>query len=476
MKKLRAALLVGIALAAAPAALAEDLRGALVSAYNTNPQLQAARAQQRALDETVPIERADALPSASASATHTEVPDKTDLLGPNRILQGSVSASVPIYAGGGIRNSIRAAETRVEAGQADLRGTESAIFSQVVAAYTGVLLNQSIVGLNRKNVEVLTVNLRATRDRFEIGDLTRTDVAQSEARLALARGDAQSAEADLITAREQFIQVVGKVPVDLQAPPPLPGLPENVADAERVALDSNPDLIAARERSKASGFDIDAAGASRLPRVEVFTGASMTDYYGTLAGGSAAVSQKNGGVTAGVRASIPLFQGGRPAALKRQAQARSAATLENEIAAEREVIAQLRSAYSSWRAANQIIVSTQSAVDAAALSLEGVRAENSVGNRTILDILDAEQELLRARVRLVTAQRGAYVAGFTLLAAMGKAEARDLALDGGTLYDPQANYDRVRGKIFDWDDDRDPAAQSTRTVDTPTQDGSIPAQ
>ena len=210
--------------------------------------------------------------------------------------------------------------------------------------------------------------------------------------------------------------------------------------------------------------------------MEVFTGASMTDYYGTLAGGSAAASQKNGGVTAGVRASIPLFQGGRPAALKRQAQARAAATLESEIAAEREVIAQVRAAYSSWRAANQIVVSTQTAVDAAALSLEGVRAENSVGNRTILDILNAEQELLQARVRLVTAQRGAYVAGFTLLAAMGKAEARDLALDGGALYDPQANYDRVRGKIFDWDDDKDPAAQSTRTVDTPAQDGSIPGQ
>ena len=472
----RLALAAALAATFSAPALADDLRGALVSAYNTNPQLQAARAQQRALDETVPIEKADGRPSASISATHTEVLDHTDLFGPDRLLQGSATVGVPVYAGGGIRNSIKAAETRVEAGQADLRGAESAIFSQVVAVYTGVILNQSIVGLNRKNVEVLDVNLRATRDRFEIGDLTRTDVAQSEARLALAKGDTQQAEASLIAAREQYIQVVGKVPVALETPPPLPGLPASAEDAERVALESNPDLIAARERSKAAGFDIDAAGASRLPRVEVFTGGSYTDYYGTLNGGAATSAQRNAGVTAGVRASIPLFQGGRPAALKRQAQARAAATLESEIAAERDVIAQVRAAYSSWRAANEIIVSTQAAVDAAALSLEGVRAENSVGNRTILDILDAERELLQSRVRLVTAQRNAYVAGFTLLAAMGKAEARDLGFDGGMLYDPDVNYRRVRGKWFDWDDDRDPTAQSTRTVDTPPQDGSIPAK
>jgi outer membrane protein len=136
------------------------------------------------------------------------------------------------------------------------------------------------------------------------------------------------------------------------------------------------------------------------------------------------------------------------------------------------VIAQVRSSYASWRAANDVIISTQTAVDAAALSLEGVRAENTVGNRTILNILDAEQELLRARVQLVVARRNAYVAGFTLLAAMGKAEARDLGLDGGILYDPDVNYQRVRGKIWDWASDPDPTAQSTRTVDIPAPDGS----
>ena len=174
-----------------------------------------------------------------------------------------------------------------------------------------------------------------------------------------------------------------------------------------------------------------------------------------------------------MRATIPLFQGGLPAAQKRQAQAREGATLETEIAVERGVIAGTRAAYASWTAATEIVTSSQTAVDAATLSLEGVRAENTVGNRTILDILNAENELLNAQVQLVTARRNAYVAGFNLLAAMGKAEARDLGLDGGALYDPQTNYDRVKGAIFDWSSDPAPTARATRTVDTKAQDGSV---
>jgi outer membrane protein len=180
------------------------------------------------------------------------------------------------------------------------------------------------------------------------------------------------------------------------------------------------------------------------------------------------------GATAGLRATLPLFQGGRAGALIRQSQARQSVALENAIATERDVIATVRAAYSSWQASNEIIASTQTAVAAAELSLEGVRAEQTVGNRTILDFLDAQQELLRAQVQLVTARRNAYIAGFTLLAAMGHAEARDLGLEEfGTLYDPVANYDRVRGQIWDWSNDPNPTTESTRTVDIPAQDAEI---
>lgn len=473
---LAATLLAGAGVGGAQTALADDLREALVAAYNTNPDMLAARANQRAIDETVPIAKAAGRPSVNGTASYTEFVKKSanSFTAPDRAASAQVQLGVPVYSGGAVRNSVRAAETRVGAGQADLRGTESAIFSRVVAAYMDVIRDSAIVGLNRKNVGVLEVNLRATSDRYEIGDVTRTDVAQSNSRLALARGDLRGAEANLIASRERYIQVVGKAPVDLQAPPPLPGLPATVDEAVAVALEHNPDLLAARERSKAASFDIDVAGAGRLPTVTVFSGGDYTDYLDTLGGNSnVAFSQRQTTAQVGVRATVPIFQGGLPAARERQAQARAGVALEQEIGVERDVIAQVRSAYSSWQASREIIAMNETAVEAAALSLEGVRAENTVGNRTILNILDAEQELLRAQVQLVAARRNAYVAGFTLLAAMGRAEARDLGLDGGALYDPATNYDRVKGKWFDWATDRDPTAGATRTVDSPAQNATI---
>jgi outer membrane protein len=367
---------------------------------------------------------------------------------------------------------------RVLAGRADLRGTESSVFSQVVASYMDVIQQEAIVGLQASNVELLSVNLEATSDRFEIGDLTRTDVAQSEARLALARGDLRTAQANLVRARENFIALVGAAPDNLQAPPTLPGLPEDVAAADEIALQENPDIIAAQERARAAGFDVRVAGAARLPRVDVTSGANYSTFLGSVPSSqSAFLPDSSSGATVGVRATVPLFQGGRPAAQQRQAQARESVALENAVGTERDVIAQVRSAYSSWRASNAIIASTQAAVSAAELSLEGVRAENSVGNRTILNILDAQQELLRAQVQLVTARRNAYVAGFSLLAAMGRGEARDLGLEQyGPLYDPALNYTRVRGIIWDWQRDPQPVTQSTRTVDIPPQDADIPLQ
>ncbi|MCX7864614.1 MAG: TolC family outer membrane protein [Novosphingobium sp.] len=479
---LRCGLLAGLVLLAAidaPRASADTLEEALLAAYRSNPVLQAARAQQRATDESVPIARANGLPSIGSATSYTEFVKRgaNNFTSPERVLNSQLQLELPIYSGGSVRNALKAARTRVEAGQANLRATESSIFSAVVAAYLDVILQEAVVSLNRKLVEVLTVNLEATRDRFEIGDLTRTDVAQSQARLALAKGDTQTAEANLAAARENYIRLVGKAPGALAPPPPLPDLPQTAEEAVAIALEFNPDIIAARENTKAAHHDIDVAGASRLPSLSLYSTGAYSDYMGTLGGPVAnTFAQTEATAQIGARLSVPIFQGGRPAALRRQAQARAAAAMETEIAVERDVIAQTRAAFTSWRAAQELIESTQLAVSAAELSLEGVRAENSVGNRTILDILDAEQELLQARVRLVTARRNAYVAGFSLLAAMGKAEARDLNLDGGPLYDPATNYRRVQKKWFDWDDNPEPAALSTRTVDTPVQDGDIREQ
>ena len=473
----RLTLAAAIALTAPPA-LADDLRDALAAAYRTNPTLENARATQRAVDENVPIARAAGLPSLGGNASYTELLKSSANnggIGPDRVVDLSVTATVPVYSGGAVRNSVSAAQTRVRAGQSDLRGVETGVFAQTTAAYMDVIRDEAIVGLNRNNVQVLEVNLTATRDRYEIGDLTRTDVAQSEARLAQARSDLRAAEANLASSRESYIRLVGKPAISLQPPPPLPGMPATPEDAVASALDRNPDLLAARERSKAAGFDSRAAGAGRLPKVSLFVTGDRTDYLGSYNQSpfNPLITTRPLTAQAGVRATIPLFQGGLPAAQQRQAQARENASLETEIGTEREVIATVRTYYQQWKAAQAIIVSSQAAVDAASLGLEGVRAENSVGNRTILDILNAEQELLNAQTVLVRARRNAYVAGFNLIAAMGRATALDLGLDVGPLYDPEVNYRRVRSIIFDWQQDPAPVAHSTRTVDTPAQDGTI---
>nr|WP_188515243.1 TolC family outer membrane protein [Blastomonas aquatica] len=456
---------------------AETLRDALIAAYQTNPTLNAARAQQRAIDEGVPIALADGRPSLQAQAQYSEnfLNPANAFTAPERTFSSNLNLAVPIYSGGSARNAINAAKTRVDAGQADLRGTEASVFSNVVAAYMDVIRDEAIVGLQRQNVSVLDVNLQASSDRFEIGDLTRTDVAQSEARLAIARSDLQTAEANLIRSKETYIQLIGIAPGELEPPPPLPNLPDAPEAAVFTALDDNPDLLAARERVEAANFDVRAARGTRMPQVSLFTQGNYQNFLGTLGSSlfDADFVQQQSSAAAGVQLTVPVYQGGRPGAQIRRAQAVSGQAMEQEIEVERGIIAQVRAAYASFSASMQVIESSQTAVDSNALALEGVRAENSVGNRTVLDILDAERELLNAQVQLVTARRNAYVAGFTLLAAMGRAEARDLGLDGGTLYDPTINYERVRDKINDWDSDRNPVAQSTRTVDSATQNAAV---
>ena len=461
-------------------AQADNLREALAEAYNTNPTLEAARATQRATDETVVISRAPGLPSANITTTHIEFIQQSAnaFTAPERNLSIAPQLLVPVYSGGAVRNGVQAARNRVEAGQADLRNTESAIFSQVVAAYMDVLRTEALTALAANNVSVLRTNLEATSDRFQIGDLTITDVAQSRSRLAVAEGDLRLAEANLIAAREAYIRLIGRAPSDLEAPPPLPGLPDNVGEAIVSALENNPNLIAAKERAQAAGYDTKAAGAGRLPTVGMFVNGEYSDFFGTLGGPvSAQFAQSEKTANAGVRVTIPLFQGGLPAARQRQAGARESAALEDVIASERQIIAETRATYSNWQAANAVIKSAQAAVEAAELSLEGVRAENSIGNRTIIEVLNAEQELVAARAQLVTARRNAYVAGFNLLALMGRAEARDLNLDtGGALYDPVVNFERVHDKVWDWDRDPKAEAKSTRTVDIPAPNATIGPQ
>lgn len=469
------ALLLGSLGVIGSAAQADTLREALVKAYNSNPTLTGARAGQRANDENVPIQRARGLPGVDVSGAYTENLQRSSSSSPIRQIGGRVDLEVPIYQGGAVKNAVRAADSRIDAGQANLRGTEASVFSQVVAAYMDVLRDEAIVELNRKQVKVLSTNLQATRDRFQVGDLTRTDIAQSESRLATARSGLETAEANLIGSRERYVQVVGTPPGVLDQPPPLPNLPATTEAAVSQALDDNPDLIAAGKNVDAARYDTRAARASRLPRVSAVANKSYANFLGSLQNFIPGFNQSQVSETAGagIQLTLPLYQGGAPSAQVRQAKERNSQAIEQQIEVERSVVAQTRTAFASWRASNAVIASQETAVAATALSLEGVRAENSVGNRTILDILNAEQEYLNAQVQLVSARRNAYVAGFTLLAAMGQAEAKDLGLDGGPLYDPEVHYKKSRGNIMDWGDGPKVNAVATRTVDTPAQNPSV---
>ena len=449
----------------AGAASADTLREALVSAYNTNPTLTTQRETLKATDATVAIARAAGRPQISADVGVNRTVTQSGVLvatgkGPN--LSVGVDVSYPIFNGGSVRNSVKAAETRVAAGRATLSAVEGDVFTQAVSAYMDVIRDRAIVELNQNNVKVLETNLQATQDRFQIGDLTRTDVAQSEARLQLGRSQLAGAQGQLTASEATYRQVIGHPPGQLAPPPPLPPLPTTADEAVRIALASNPDLVATARQAMASGYDVNVARASRLPTLSVVGSGT---YVNNLARNGASGFPSTGTeTTVGLSARVPLFQGGLPAARIRQAQAQQGEALETVVGTERAVVQTARAAFATYDAAQRQIQAQTVAVQANQLALEGARAEQSVGTRTVLDVLNAEQELLNSQVSLVTARRDAYVAGFQLLNAMGQAQAQTLGLEGGPLYDPLGNYRRVANNWNDWASDPRHPTIATRTV------------
>ena len=453
------------ALLAGSGAHADDLRGALVRTYNTNPTITGQRAQLRTLDEGVAVARAEARPQLSGVAGINQ-----DIIssgsGSGRNFSAGVDLAFPLFTGGRVRNAIRAADERVLAGRATLRATEGDVFTEAVGTYMDVIRDRSIVTLNRNQVRVLQTNLQASKDRFEVGDLTRTDVAQSEARLSLARSTLATAEGRLSGSEENYRRVIGTLPDELQPPPPLPVLPGTPEQAVDIALANNADLVAIAAQTRAARLDVSVARSGRLPTLSAVGSGNYTNFLGTADNQFGGIGNNNSQTAAGagVQARIPIYQGGLVGARVRQAQAFQSQLLEQGVAVERLVIANTRASFAGYRAALDAIASNEVAVSANSLALEGTRAEQGVGTRNVLDVLNAEQELLNSQVALVTARRDAYVAGFALLNAMGRAEVEDLNLDGGALYDPVVNYDRVSRRASDFGDDPAPTPVATRTL------------
>ncbi len=435
--------LTGMLALATPAA-ADTLLDALTAAYQTNPTLQAQRAQLRATDEQVPQALSGWRPSLQAQGSYGAINTDTTLVGgatasdDRRPATGAVTLNQNIFAGGRTVNATGQAESVVQAGRETLAGVEQQTLLAAVQAYMNVIRDEGVVRLNQNNVAVLRRQLDATQDRFRVGELTRTDVAQSEARLSLARSNLIGAEAQLTASRAFYSRVVGQAPGTLEKPVPLVGLPGDEDQARELAAQNNPTLLAARHTESASRRAVSVAKGALLPTFDV----QARYQYGRDP--ATAIRDVEESSILGVL-TIPLYQSGTEYSRVREAKEINNRSRLEVSAAMRQVDEAVRIAWEQLRASQGRIASTTEQVNASEIALEGVRQESEVGARTTLDVLDAEQELLNARVALVGAERDLAVSEYNLLAATGQLTARQLQLPVA-YYDPEVNYGEVRNK------------------------------
>ncbi|MDZ4368980.1 MAG: TolC family outer membrane protein [Afipia sp.] len=433
--------LTGMLALATPAA-ADTLLDALTAAYQTNPTLHAQRAQLRATDEQVPQALSGWRPSLQAQGsygrTKTEVTAAFSNSGIIDPLSASLTLNQNIFAGGRTVHATRQAESAVLAGREGLASVEQQTLLAAVQAYVDVIRDEGVVKLNQNNVAVLRRQLDATQDRFRVGELTRTDVAQSEARLSLARSNLIGAEAQLTASRAFYSRVVGQAPGTLEKPVPLVGLPGDEDQARELAAQNNPTLLAARHTESASRRAVSVAKGALLPTFDV----QARHQYARDP--STTVRDVEESSILGVL-TIPLYQSGTEYSRVREAKEINNRSRLEVSAAMRQVDEAVRIAWEQLRASQGRIASTTEQVNASEIALEGVRQESEVGARTTLDVLDAEQELLNARVALVGAERDLAVSEYNLLAATGQLTARQLQLPVA-YYDPEVNYGEVRNK------------------------------
>ena len=426
------------ALALAATAQAETLSDAIAMAYAQNPSIQKARAQQRATDEGYVQTRAEFGPAFTVAAEQ-DYTDHDTIFNPNRSTQSlSVNATQNLFASGGLTAALQASKSAVLSGQQSLRSTELQLVLNVIEVYTAVRRDQEALQISQDNYDILKQQLDQTNAQFEAGQLTRTDVAQSQARLSASAASLAAAQAQLDSDRASYVEVVGQAPVALEAAPELPGIPVDYNSALDTAQTNNPDLAAAKLADDSAAARVKEARATFGPAV----GLSVSS------GRSGTAGQLNNSLTettASLRLSVPLFSSGLNGSRVREA-------LENEIAARntveesrRTVVATVSQAWSSMIAAKSAVASNQEQVKAAGVAADGVKTEQQVGLRTNIEVLNAEQELKSAQLDLVNAQRTQYVAAAQLLSVTGGLTAQALS-PGVEAYDPAKNFRKVQSK------------------------------
>ncbi len=436
-----AGVIAGMLVLGAPVvATAETLADALAGAYNNSGLLEQNRALLRAADEDVGVALSALRPIIgwSADVTYSDSDARSSLTGLRSTQDTSaslgLSADILLYDGGRSRMGVDIAKESVLATRQALIGVEQNILLQAVQAFMDVRSNTEIVALRRNNVRVITQELRAAQDRFEVGEVTRTDVALAEARLAGANALLAQAEGDLAEAQAFYRFAVGREARALAVPPALPARPASVAAAQAVAMRSHPDILRAQHEVAVSDLRVLVAKAAAIPRVQLQSRYGLTEDLGD--------SDYNRGGSIGIGVTGPIYQGGRNSALERQAINRGTAARSALYETTQRIAQNVSTAFARVDVARAAIEASDRQIRAARTAFEGVREEATLGARTTLDVLNAEQELLDAQANRITAVSNQYVAAYGLLSAMGQLTAQNLRLQV-QIYDPSSYYNQV---------------------------------
>jgi outer membrane protein len=436
-----------------------SLLEALAVAYETNPVLAAQQASLRATDEGVAVANGGWRPTISAGGTYAYQqyyffpqtvtdPAGNVIFGPFSTisahpLQGALTVTQPIFKGGRTIAQIGRAKAFVRVGRAQLIAAEQTVLLSAATAYMDVVRDTAVLNLRHRNVDLLQKQADATQAQFNAGSLTRTDVAQAQARLAGAQSDLTAAQSQLAISVANFLQAIGRQPETLETDPTLPrALPASLDDSTDLALKQNPNIVVARENEVAAYYAIDDAFGAMLPTF------SVQGQYGY---GQGSLTTPTGGfnntphsaqhaITVTGQLNVPIYQAGVEEATLRQAKELHAQAELNIHVSDRAVRDAVAIAWAQFESAEASIASSEAAVAANRIAFEGVSKEQSVGGRTILDVLNAQQELLNSAVALVTAKHNAVVAAFQVLSASGALTATNLGLQV-KLYDPTVHYD-----------------------------------
>ncbi|MBX2805323.1 MAG: TolC family outer membrane protein [Hyphomicrobiales bacterium] len=439
---------LGVSIAPVDVAEAETLQEALAAAYLYNPTLKAARAELRSTDEGVPLARSNYRPTVIGNVSQTYSYSDVTGGGPNSdtdVNSYGVTLSQPIFRGFRTRNAIRGAEAQVEAGRESLRDAEQDVLLLAVTSYVNVVRDGAVLSLQRSNRRVLEQQQRATKDRFQVGEVTRTDVAQADARVSGATSAISAAQALLQASRATYAQIIGHMPTNLSQPGPARELPGSLEEAIAIAEGENPQILEALFLERAQQHAIDEIKGELLPSVNL-----EATYDNTEGGGGVGGTQGRTQTTtvSGVL-SVPIYQAGQVSARIRSG-IETRAQLRHLIDAARESVrAAVISAWGDFTAAQAQIASDRAQVEATDIALRGVREEEKVGQRTVLDVLNAEQDALDAQVDLVTSRRDYIVASYALLDAMGRLSAATIKLPV-EQYDATQNYREVERKWIGW--------------------------